>query len=177
MNYFKEGLLNLDYFGQPLRLTFDGRKKFSTELGGILTLIIFTLITVLAINQGSELLNHLKPKVNSVNLYLVDQPIINLSDRVLMFNFQFLTNAFKPNYDPSYFTFKFQHYIVDRLKQNPSNQYFDVDLENCSLHYDSFMKNGNFSAEFQSNFFSESYCMKDQFGIMGGSFASNSFSN
>jgi hypothetical protein len=177
MRYMREQLLNIDYFAQPVRLTFNGRKKYPTEIGSLLSLSIFVLIITLIIMQGNDMINHLRPKVNQMDLYLIDQPIIDISDRTLMFNFQFLTSSFQPNYDPSYFTFNLQNFVVNREKIDNPISLSDVLLENCTLHYESFQKNIDLSKEFQNNYFSESFCLANHEGKMGGRFSSNFFSN
>ena len=178
MKYLRELLFNFDLFAQPVRLTFNGRKKFPTEIGGFLTISICCLIVGLLIVQGNDLINHLKPKVNAINLHLLDQPFIDISDRVLMFNFQILTNQFQPNYDPSYFTFSLQKFEVDRTKNNESPfNYLNIQLENCSLYFDSFNRKANFSTEFELNSFSQSYCLGNHSERIGGKFSSDYFSN
>jgi hypothetical protein len=177
MNNLRNILIGLDYFGQPVRLTFNGSKKFSTEIGGLLTISIFCVILVLIIQQGGDLLKHLKPKVNVMDLYLLDQPIIEISDTNIMFSVQLLTNTFQPSSDASYFTMQLEQFVVERNEKGSFFNTYPIHLESCSLHIDSFFKQGNFSQELLDNHIPDSLCLKNHTGRIGGKFTSNYFSN
>jgi hypothetical protein len=62
MNILKWGVRSIDYFGQPVQITFDRERKYTTVIGGILSLIMYIFIGVLTIKAGNSLLFKTQPK-------------------------------------------------------------------------------------------------------------------
>ncbi len=96
-------LKKLDYFSQPIQLSFNEERKFGNYIGGILSLAIYALVISLLFNSGRDLFNRKNPKTSMTSRYQVNSPSINMSELEMYYISYFLTKEFVPFYDPSYF--------------------------------------------------------------------------
>jgi len=58
----KDLIKSSDYFGRNVELIFNNKAKFSTYLGGYLSLTILALTIILILNLGQELYERKSPK-------------------------------------------------------------------------------------------------------------------
>jgi hypothetical protein len=113
MDLIKESLKSSDYFGQSVKLIFSNETKFTTVLGGILTLAIFGLSLALIIEQSNSLINRKKAVTNYMSLYKSYAPLTSLNDgKITGFSYQFLDRNFQAFYDESYFLFEITFFEI-----------------------------------------------------------------
>ena len=147
----KDVLKSSDYFGKNIQLIFNKQSKFSTHLGGVLTIIIIILSFSLVISLGSELFERKSPKTNFNSSFQRDSPIIYFNDNLTTFSFQFLDKDLNTFYDETYLvlnstltTFLIYENSTSYVTQKP------IILSNCSNYINYFINDKyNFSLEFK----------------------------
>lgn len=177
-------LKKIDIFGQNVKLLFNSQRKFPSILGGIFTICVIIIVLVSIINLGKEIVYKTEPKLNVMNLFTVNSPLIELNPSSLLFAFQVIDRDYMPFYDESYFTFNLYNFVVNRtlpessmFKNNPLN------LINCTEYFDYFAnqetsyRKYNFSNNFNSNNLNEAFCIENLNAQIGGNFITDYFSN
>ena len=65
--FLERVLYRTNLFKNPLQLTIDGKLKLSTLFGGILTLMVISIILVQAVNQFNSMVNKENPQIYQIN--------------------------------------------------------------------------------------------------------------
>jgi hypothetical protein len=170
---------SIDYFAQPVQIFFNGEKKYSTVLGGLVSLIIFCITVALIFNSSTNLFNRTNPLTSMTNTFLRYSPIMNLSDDNHFYAAYLITSDLKVFSDPSYFSIEINQFILER-NDNGSQKvsFLDIQKKNCSLYFQTFLDK-SFEKEYNHNSLYMGTCF-DQKSIIkpiGGNFASDYFSN
>jgi hypothetical protein len=161
-----------DYFSQSIQLNFYNKEKFSTELGGLITLSIFSLIVTLIINTGKELILRKSPKTNHNTLYNRSAPMISMnSDSTSFFSFKFIDKEGKPFYDERYFKYEItlekehRHTITDKMVSISEK----LKLTDCSKMKDEFDNSFyNLTEEYEEHELYDSKCIENKNISIGG---------
>lgn len=168
---------NIDYFSQPVQITFANEKKYSTILGRILSIIIYAVTLALIISSWNNLLNRTNPKTSMTNSHIVDSPIMNLTELKSIYVSLFLTKDFVPFSDPSYFTIETNQFLVRRYDNGTATfDYIPLKQVNCSKYYESFKIKG-FDKDYINNNLDQGVCIDSKDLTIGGNFIGNYFSN
>lgn len=105
-------LKRIDFFGLPVALTFEKQKKFKTYIGGLTSLIIYSLLSVFAIKEGLNLLERKNPIVNQIEKHYEEPQFIDIRENNFFAAF-FMDKNDKIINDPSYFYFEiYQYYRI-----------------------------------------------------------------
>jgi hypothetical protein len=173
------GLKSIDYFSQPMQITFNQKRNFSTVLGGFLSLVIYCVTITLVISSANNLLNKVNPKSTMTESSLHNAPLLNVAEQNLIYVIGFLDRNFEPLYDDSLFTMEFSQF--KREKQTDGNMLtrnIPLNKTNCGMYREEFKKRG-FEREYLSNSIELAVCFdyKTPGLILGGNFNSDYFSN
>lgn len=178
-NFFSWGLKSLDYFSQPIQITFNQKRNFSTVLGGFLSLVIYCVTLTLVISSANNLLNKVNPKTTMTDSVFYEAPLLNVSEQNLIYTIAFLDRDFQPLYDDSLFTMEFSQFKRERLNDgNTITRYIPLNRTRCSMYKEEFKRRG-FDKEYIANNIELGVCFDNQKPelILGGEFSSNYFSN
>jgi hypothetical protein len=173
------GLKSIDYFSQPVQITFNHKRNFSTILGGILSLIIYCVTFSLVITSGSNLLNKVNPKTTMTDHTLNIEPLLNVTEQNLIYVVGFLDRNFQPLYDDSLFTMEFSQFKREMQSDgNMLTRYIPLNKTSCSMYRDEFKKRG-FEKEYTANRIDLAVCFDNKIPglILGGDFNSDYYSN
>jgi len=179
LEFIKEGIVKIDYFGQPVRITLNRQKNFKTLMGGSTSLLIFSFIIYLIIMNGMNLLNRKQPKTSATNIHQFESPLINITKLKKFFGAYFLTNQFVPFFDPSYFNYEIFQFMVERDDNGNSNiSFIPLEIKNCSIYFED-LKKKSFGDDFLQNSLHEGVCFDtgEKELVIGGKFTGNYFSN
>jgi hypothetical protein len=69
---------NADYFSQPVLITFNNEEKYSSLMGKILSVIIYSITLLLILTSCDSLQNRRYPKTSTTNYYQNNAPLMNL---------------------------------------------------------------------------------------------------
>jgi hypothetical protein len=170
---------NIDYFSRPVQITFDNKEKYSTNLGKIISLIIYAITLSLILTSWNSLLNRKNPKTSMTNSYEVNSPLMNLSELDSVYIANFLTNDYVPFKDSSYFTIETNLFEVKRYKNGTSSfNNYPLKQVNCSIYKEKYKQKG-FEKDFTYNNLDRGICIdiNSQEIVLGGNFISEYFSN
>jgi hypothetical protein len=170
---------NIDYFSSPVQITFNNRKNYSTFLGKIISIIIYSITIALIITSWKSLFNRLNPKTSTTNTYRKSSPLMNLTELKSIYIAAFQTRDFLPFNDPSYLTIETNLFEVRRYENGSSSfNYIPLNQKNCSDFKQIFIEKG-FQKDYEGNYLDQAICidLKSQDIVLGGNFASNYFSN
>ncbi len=168
---------NIDNFAQPVQIIFDNEKKYSTILGRVVSIIIYSVILVLVIKSWNSLLNRQNPKTSMTNIYRVDSPLMNFTELNSLYISMFQTKDFLPFSDPSYLTIETYQFVVRRLENGSQTfDYIPLKQVDCKIYFDSFKKKG-FEKDYNNNLLDQGICIDTDNLVLGGSFTGDYFSN
>jgi hypothetical protein len=173
------GLKSIDYFSQPMQITFNQKRNFSTVLGGILSLIIYCVTISLVMSSASNLLSKVNPKTTMTESSLTNAPLLNVAEQNLIYVITFLDRNFQPLYDDSLFTMDLSQFKRERQSDgNMLTQYIPLNKTSCSMYRDEFKQRG-FDKEYIGNSMDSAICFDNKIPglILGGDFSSDYFSN
>jgi hypothetical protein len=178
MKLLKWGIKSIDYFGQPVQITFDRKRKYNTILGGLLSLGMYSFILILIIKAGYDLLNKTRPKTSLTSLALTDSPLLDMKKSKMIYSAVVLDRNFVPVNDPSYFTIEIFKFEVIRKNGSEQYNYINMPRYDCNNHYDHFKSEG-FEEDFKSKQLSQGTCfdISSSDVIIGGNFIKEYFSN
>jgi hypothetical protein len=178
MNLLKWGVRSIDYFGQPVQITFDRQRKYNTIFGGLLSLGMYTFIFILIVKAAYDLLNKTQPKTSLTSLALTDSPLLNLKNNNMIYSALILDRNFVPVNDPSYFTIEIFKFEVIRKNGSEQYNYINMPKYDCNKYYDHFKSEG-FEEDFKSKQLSLGTCfdVNSSEVIIGGNFIKEYFSN
>jgi hypothetical protein len=175
-NAFLYTLRKIDYFNQSVQLTFNNEKKFGTYLGGILSLVIFSLIVALAWGILSDLFNRRNPKTSMTSTYYREAPMLNLSSLNMIYASYFMSKDFEPFYDTSYFKYEIFHFKKAKDGSNNEIQIKPLNFVDCSKYLGFFQSKG-LEQNYIMNNIDKAICFNTSQAIIGGSFDTDYFSN
>ena len=178
MNILIWGIRSLDYFGQPVQITFDRQRKYNTIVGGLLSLTMYIFTTVVSIKGGQSLFFKVQPKTSFQSLAMTDSPLLNLKDNNMTYIALILDKNKTVFNDPSYFSIEI--YKNEIIRKNGSEQYnnFHLPKYDCGNYYDYFVKEG-FEEDYKSTQLSLGTCFDiySKEYIIGGNSIKDYFSN
>lgn len=173
-------LKKIDVFAKKTELKMNSHSKFPTKLGGFLTLVMITLVTLLFIEFGSDMLFRLNPSSISSEIY-VDKPDITYLSREHQFFMFGLQNPseFRHFIDESIYTATLTNIHSKKINGISNTTTVTIPIEKCSeTHLPS-------NEELKSYFkfgpgapLETLYCIKQGFDnvfYMGGSFESEEY--
>jgi hypothetical protein len=173
------GIKTLDYFAQPIQITFNQKSKFPTVMGGFLSVIIYSVTIVLMVSSASNLLNRVNPKTTMTSTVMDQSPLLNLTEMNLIYAITFMNRNFEPIYDPTLFTMEWTQF--KREKQSDGSiltQNIPIQTTNCEIYQEEFIKRG-YGDEFVGNNVKLGSCFDNQKTqmVIGGDFNQDYFSN
>jgi len=177
---FEKFIKYIDYFGQPIQITFDRKKKFKTYFGGFLSFLIYCLIFALIITNGLNLLNKDNAKTTATNLHQIKAPLLNITELDPIFVSNFYTKEFLPFLDPTYFEIEISQFLL-KIDSNGNNNlsYIPLEKTNRSKYFEHFKKK-NFEKDFLQNNMIQGICFDNQKYnelVIGGKFGTEYYSN
>src|SRR4051812_5031166 len=83
-------LKKIDYFSTPITFSYQGSKKFSTILGGILTIASVTIILFFSWLLGKDIYQRQSPTIISIDEAVFPYPnfTMNYNNSFIAFNFE-----------------------------------------------------------------------------------------
>ncbi len=124
-------------------------------------------------------MNRKNPKTSMTNVYMVDSPLMNLTELNPLYATYFMDKNFLPFNDPSYITIETSQFIVERYENGSANfNYRQLEQVNCSIYKDIFKEKSS-DKIYIANFLEKAICMdfKSNDVVIGGSFLGKYFSN
>jgi hypothetical protein len=178
-NYISSGLRSIDYFSQPIQITFNKKRSFATVLGGFLSLIIYCVTITLIFNSANGLLNKVNPKTTMTDSALFNAPLLNLTEQNLIYAVTILNRNFESFYDDTIFTMEFSQF--KRQRQNDGSmltQYIKLNQTKCTMYEEEFKRRG-FYKNYIANDIQSGVCFDNTSPglVIGGDFGSDYFSN
>jgi hypothetical protein len=177
---FKNILEAQDYFGQNLQFKFNGKDKFKTPFGILISVIINLLCLSLLINLSFELLGRSNPYVNAVNLRENLSPNMTLNTEDFFFGIRIADKYFSVIRDPSIVQFNPQYSLTIANETGIYSANIPIQTTNCSEYFYMFEKY-NMTADYYANDFPYAYCLnRTNFGtdmVLGGKFGSPFYGN
>lgn len=179
-------LKSLDYFANPIQLTFKNQSYFQSWLGFFLTVAVMILTIAITITTGNQLFKKEKPTVNQNDGYQYSPDNYTLSSNEIPFTY-FYPGDIEKFLDPTYFDVKIYNYVNNRYLDADGNPVFKsskltVDYELCKNNPDRYLeryeKLGNFTDELTTDYFYKQHiCIIDDDLTIGGNYNSDFFSN
>lgn len=172
-------LKSLDYFSQPIQITFDRERNFSTILGGFLSLIIYCVTIALIISSANNLLYKINPKTTTTETYLNFAPLLNLKNQSLIYGIGFMDRNFERLKDDSLYTIEFSQFKRERQPDNSvKTEYISMNKTSCQMYQQEFINRG-FEAEYKALNLDQIMCFDNQVPgvILGGDFNLDYYSN
>lgn len=173
-------LKKIDVFAKKTQLKMNNHSKFPTKIGGILTLIMVTLVTLLFIEFGSDMLFRLNPSGISSEIF-VDKPDVTYVSREKYFFMFGIQNPIDYLHfiDETIYTAVLTNIHTTKINGTLNTTVLIVPIEKCTEeHLPS-------NTELKSYFkigpgapLETLYCVKQGFDnifYMGGSFESNEY--
>jgi len=114
-------LKHLNFFEKSVELTFEKQKNFKTYIGGLTSLIIYSLILVFAIKEGLNLVERKDPNITETETYHPGAPLINITNNQF-FAAYFMDKEDNIINDPSYFTIEMNQLTKTKLKDNSKGE-------------------------------------------------------
>ena len=152
----------IDQFGIKTELKFESKVKFTTNIGGVFTMIYISIFIVLFISSGTDMMNHANPSSSFTKEFSPVPEPINFSKDNFFFVFGLQNNQSLHFYDDSIYTVVFQHY-----EYNSSVPFIpvitDIPFERCTS--DNLPTDINLKYDFLqvSNNISDLLCIKKDF--------------
>jgi hypothetical protein len=166
----------IDNFSLPVQLLFNKEKSFSTIYGGILTIIIYSVIISLSINTIFDLFNKTSSRILMTNTHYTVPPLINVTKSNLFLATYFFGNDAYPFYDPSYFSLSINQYrLIHRTDGTLQIDNFPLSIINCTNFLDKFTSK-EMEDQFKTNNLDKGLCFDMNDILIGGSFTSDYFS-
>jgi len=176
-NFLLISVKRLDYFGEHIKLHFNKQKKYNTILGGILSIMVYSLTISLIITLGQTLIYKNSPRTNSVTLFKEYSPVIDIQKMDIKIAFGFFLDYIGRFDDPSYFTFITEKSIISRTEGFRKDK-VTIPREYCESKADIFLTpQYNYTKDFQLNEIDKLYCLSNNNGTMEGAYLLNYFEN
>ena len=103
MSFVKKIIKSIDAFAQPITLSFYQKRRFSTTVGGFLTLGMLSFLVIIAINKIDDVLNHKNLTATSIEAIASVPPSVQITH---MFAFAFEPAALNSLTGKVYFDFE-----------------------------------------------------------------------
>lgn len=112
MHFAKNFIKSIDAFAQPITLSFYQKRRFSTTVGGFLTLGMLSFLVFIAINKIDDVLNHQNLTATSIEAIESVPPSVRITH---MFAFAFEPAALNSLSGKVYFDFEVTLPVYSRL--------------------------------------------------------------
>ena len=162
-------LISLDFFGSYLHWYVNHQKKVYTQLGGVLTIISFSICIMILAFQFTELLNRDNPQTTENDIINNEFKKISFYNEKIYIPWAIRDyNNHKVNFTGLIYPIVYYSYREKDIKTG--NMPYNYTILNYTLCNETNLKNTNY---FQDNFLGEFYCIEWNNLLMGGSYASD----
>lgn len=152
----------IDIYGERINLKIKKNSSSDTFIGGVLTFLTFTLLTVAAWTTGRDILYKTKPSINLEDKLLIQRSNLTLDKHSFPFSIALQDDSNNVYYYPQYFKFEVLSNSVSNV--DGTSSLTSLELESCrSSHFPKFSED-----LFNSTGMSRYWCVKDQNLTVGG---------
>ena len=149
MKNVKSLIKSIDAFAQPITLTFYQKRRFSTLIGGILTISMITLLIVISINKIDDVINHqnliassiesihsVPPsnKINNMFAFSFDPPILNALKGKVYFDFEVVLPIYTRLDNGTQIKDKSSRYSLSQCNSSHFPMFSDEQLRNYGIN-------------------------------------------
>jgi hypothetical protein len=179
-----KNIYKLDYFSKHYEINFLKKNTFHSKLGIFCTFIMCSIGLSILINQGFEVIERKKPKVNR-DIIINPSPLnYSITDEFMPLAINIRNINYLPlSFDDSYIKFEINHFVLNKFitKDGVGSSYVEfisLDYEYCNESYlKRFNKYNNMTEITLKNDFFSLFCIKDTNRKIGGAYNAPYFSN